>query len=208
MRVLGIDPGTEVMGFGLVHRDGSRLRHVESGALRARGPIGGRLHTLHVELMACFARATPDAVAMEDAFYRRNVRTAIRLGQAQAVVLVAAAAAGLEVAMYPPARVKQALVGNGRAAKEQVQAMVTRLLQLDAPPTPLDASDALGVAICHLQSAGRQRLAGRADSPTARSPAYPTDQPPQTRAQARLAAAIAEHQQRNRRPRRKGPDAS
>lgn len=161
MKVLGIDPGTEVMGYGLVEQRGSSVRMLETGILRARGEIGARLSTLHTQLEALIARAAPDEVAMEEVFHGRNVKTAIRLGQAQATLMLAAAGRSLEVNCYPPATVKKAVVGNGRAAKEQVQLMVKRLLRLRAEQLAelrLDATDALAVALTHLQHASRRKL--------------------------------------------------
>ena len=157
MRVLGIDPGTTVMGYGLIQRDGSRLCHLASGAIKARGKTPAqRLHSLHVELSERMDALAPDTVAVEDVFFHRNVKSAIRLGQGQAIALLVAASADLSITTYSPTKVKLATVGNGRATKEQVQAMVCRILSLDPPPTPLDITDALAVAICHAHRVRRR----------------------------------------------------
>jgi crossover junction endodeoxyribonuclease RuvC len=157
VKVLGIDPGTETLGFGLVWRDGTKLRCVEAGILHETGPLAIRLANLYGSLGELIVRLAPDEVAIEEVFYGQNIQTAIRLGQAQATALIAAARVGLTVSGYPPASVKQSLTGNGRAHKRQVQQMVCRLLALDSAPA-LDASDALAVAITHIHHSGRRRL--------------------------------------------------
>ncbi len=154
MRVLGIDPGTKVMGYGLVQREGSKIVHLASGALRGKGrTIEQRLHSLHAGLTDMFEQLQPDAVAVEEVYFHRNVKSAVRLAQAQALALVVAGAAGLPVTTYSPTKVKLAVVGNGRAHKQQVQLLVCRILSLSSAPGPLDVSDALAVAICHVHRA-------------------------------------------------------
>lgn len=152
MIVLGIDPGTEVMGYGVVASEGSCLRCVDAGVLRTTGELARRLCDLRDGLEVLFDRFAPASVAIEEVFVHKNVRTAIRLGQAQAVLFLAAGARGLAVAGYPPATVKRAVVGNGRAHKLQVRTMVGRLLGIELPTARFDATDALGVAICHAQA--------------------------------------------------------
>jgi crossover junction endodeoxyribonuclease RuvC len=176
VRIFGIDPGSVRTGFGCVDSDGSRHRLVRCGAITApqRLPFPARLHRIHTALVELIAECRPDAVAVESLFHAVNARSALQLGHARGVALLAAAQAGLEVAEYPPAEVKRAVVGFGRAEKVQVQHMVTLLLGLDAAPESLDASDALAVAICHVhlcQHESRPAIAeARADAKAARAP--------------------------------------
>jgi len=154
VRIFGIDPGSLRTGYGCVERIGSRDTLVICGSLS--GPKGAtfpdRLNAIHAGLKALIARHQPDCVAIEDIFHHRNVRSALKLGQARGIALLAASEAGLPVVSYAPAAVKRAVVGYGRAEKQQVQQMVKLLLGLAQPPTPYDAADALAVAICHLQA--------------------------------------------------------
>ncbi len=154
MRIFGIDPGSQRTGYGCVERIGRRHALVICGSLS--GPKGAsfpdRLHAIHEGLKALIARHQPDCVAIEDIFHHRNVRSALKLGQARGIALLAASEAGLPVVSYAPATVKRAVVGYGRAEKQQVQQMVKLLLGLAQPPSPHDAADALAVAICHLQA--------------------------------------------------------
>ena len=154
MRIFGIDPGSQRTGYGCVESIGRRHALVICGSLS--GPKGAsfpdRLHAIHEGLKALIARHQPDCVAIEDIFHHRNVRSALKLGQARGIALLAASEAGLPVVSYAPAAVKRAVVGYGRAEKQQVQQMVKLLLGLAQPPTPHDAADALAVAICHLQA--------------------------------------------------------
>ncbi len=152
LRVLGIDPGSGVTGFGVVDRSGAVLRHVAHGNLRLRaaGALPLRLRDLYQAVAELLVRYQPGVVAVEDVFVAVNARSALVLGQARGAALAAIGAAGLPVAEFAPARVKQALTGNGRAAKRQVQFMVTRMLGLAAQP-PADAADALAIAICCAQ---------------------------------------------------------
>jgi len=154
VRIFGIDPGSHRTGYGCIDSDGSRHRLVVCGTIAA--PAGAafpdRLAAIHDRLQALLARHRPDCVAVEDVFHARNVRSALMLGHARGVALLAATEAGLPVVAYSPAVIKQAVVGYGRAEKRQVQQMVRLLLGLDAPPSPHDVADALAVAICHLHS--------------------------------------------------------
>ena len=154
MIALGIDPGTARMGYGVVVA-GSELRAVEYGVVETRPdrPMPERLVILFDRLGELLEAHRPDVVAVEQLFFARNVTTAIAVGQARGVVLLAAARAGVPVVEYAPTEVKQAVVGFGRADKEQMQEMVRILLGLEHPPDPDDAADALAVALCHLQSA-------------------------------------------------------
>jgi len=158
---LGIDPGTAIMGYGFVDGDGRTLTVGAYGVLTTPKtmPPAERLCALHARLGELIRAHRPDAVAVESLFFNTNVRTAIAVGQARGVALLAAAQAGLSVYEYTPLQVKSAVVGYGKATKEQVQFMTTTLLRLRAVPRPDDAADALAVAICHAHSA---RLAGLA----------------------------------------------
>ena len=155
MRIFGIDPGSERTGFGCIESSGSRHRLIICGALAApaRATFPERLSVIHTGLAALLARHRPDCVAVENIFYARNVRSALKLGHARGVALLAAAEAGLPVVEYAPAEIKRAVVGYGRADKSQIQRMVKLLLGLDAAPSPHDAADALAVAICHMHRA-------------------------------------------------------
>ncbi len=152
MRVFGIDPGSDRTGYGCVETDGSRHRLVSCGAIttRASGPFPDKLATIHRGLAALLAECRPDVVAIENLFYATNVRSALKLGHARGVAMLAAVQSGAGVFEYTPAEIKRAIVGYGRAEKPQVAEMVKLLLGLDVVPTPHDAADALAVAICHL----------------------------------------------------------
>jgi crossover junction endodeoxyribonuclease RuvC len=152
VRIFGIDPGSERTGYGCIESNGSRHRLVICGFLSgpARATFPEKLKAIHAGLRELLRRHHPDCVAVEDIFYARNVRSALRLGHARGVVLLAACEANLPIAEYAPAEIKRAVVGFGRAEKAQVQQMVKLLLGLDEAPTPHDAADALAVAICHL----------------------------------------------------------
>ena len=155
MKIFGIDPGSERTGYGCVETDGRRHRLVICGALAApaSSSFPERLHVIHAGLAALLAECRPDCVAIENIFHAKNVRSALRLGHARGVALLAASSAGVPIVEYTPAEIKRAVVGFGRAEKQQVGQMVKLLLGLDAAPTPHDASDAVAVAICHIHSA-------------------------------------------------------
>jgi crossover junction endodeoxyribonuclease RuvC len=174
VKIFGIDPGSERTGFGCIESSGSRHRLIVCGAIAApaRATFPERLSVIHTGLAALLARHRPDCVAVENIFYARNVRSALKLGHARGVALLAAAEAGLSVVEYAPAEIKRAVVGYGRAEKSQIQKMVRLLLGLDALPAPHDAADALAVAICHLHrttGAVAQRMPGAKPPPPARS---------------------------------------
>lgn len=154
MRTFGIDPGSFRTGYGCVESDGSRLRLIDCGTIVVprHAAFPDKLHAIHAGLDALLAKHRPDCVAVEDVFHARNVRSALQLGHARGVALLAATQAGLPVATYSPTQIKHAVVGYGRAEKRQVQSMVKLLLGLPAPPSPHDVADALAVAICHLHS--------------------------------------------------------
>lgn len=156
MRALGIDCGTECTGYGVVELcpDG-KLVCVACGAIRlsTRDPLPQRLATVFSRIAEAIREHQPDDVAIEDVFYAVNVKSALKLGQVRGVAMVAASSAGLAVAEYAPLSIKSAVVGYGKAEKQQVQHMVTRLLNLAEIPEPPDVADALAIAICHLHTA-------------------------------------------------------
>ena len=156
MRVLGIDCGTEYTGFGIVDLEPSgKLTCCTCGAIKLspREALPLRLNRIYSRLEELIAEHQPEQVAIEDVFYALNVKSALKLGQVRGVAMLAAAMAGLQVAEYAPLTIKAAVVGYGKAEKQQVQKMVMRLLDLPEPPQPSDASDALAIAICHLHTA-------------------------------------------------------
>jgi crossover junction endodeoxyribonuclease RuvC len=163
MRVVGVDPGTARMGWGVVEGEEEPCL-VAYGTLTtpAGRPLAVRLQTLYQELRAIIARYQPDTAALEELFFARNVRTAFAVGQARGVALVVLAEAGLTVHEYSPLEVKQAVTGYGAAEKAQVQEMVRALLSLAVIPRPDDAADALAVALCHFHSARTQQLIAQA----------------------------------------------
>ena len=152
MIIFGIDPGSERTGYGCVESDGRRHRLITCGALSAppRSAFPERLQTIHTGLVALLAECRPDCVAIENIFHAKNVRSALRLGHARGVALLAASSAGVPIAEYTPAEIKRAVVGFGRAEKPQIAQMVKVMLGLEAPPSPHDAADAIAVAICHI----------------------------------------------------------
>ena len=164
MTVFGIDPGSERTGYGCIETDGRRHRLVTCGAITSppHTSFSARLLTIHVELGRLLAECRPDCVAIENLFYATNVRSALKLGHARGVAMVAAVAAGVPIAEYTPAEIKRAVVGYGRADKHQVQQMVKLLLGLTVAPTPHDAADALAAAICHVNRAEHARITGEA----------------------------------------------
>jgi crossover junction endodeoxyribonuclease RuvC len=193
MRVLGVDPGTAVVGYGVVDAPEaqgaaaalglaaglrpSSYRLVECGILqtKARDPLPARLRIIHDGITALIARHRPDAVSVESAFYGKNVRTTMVLSHARGVILLAAEEAGVPIAEYAPALVKKTLVGRGAALKSQVGFMVAQILRLKSPPTPEDASDGVALAITHLMIASRRaaffkQVTGTAGGPAVRRP--------------------------------------
>jgi len=159
MRVMGIDPGSNCTGFGIVEEIKSNLNAVHWNSVRstAKDTFPERLKHIYNELVIAMEKFSPDIVAVEDLFYATNVKTVIKLGQTRGVTLLAAANSGLQVAEYSPLQIKQSVVGYGRADKNQVQDMVTMLLRLKEKPDPFDASDALATAICHIHHDGLQQ---------------------------------------------------
>ena len=169
MRIFGIDPGSDRTGYGCVELDGSRHRLIISGAISAVGAsFPEKLLKIHTGLAVLLAECRPDCVAIENLFHSNNARSALKLGHARGVAMLAAVEAGLPIAEYTPAEVKRAVVGYGRAEKHQVQQMVKLLLGLPTLPTPHDAADALAIAICHSHAVRRfdapQRNRAKADA--------------------------------------------
>ena len=164
-RVLGIDPGLAATGYGLVEGDARRAAAVAHGAIRtpARRPRAERLHAICARVGDLIAEHRPQELAIEEPFVARNVRSALAIGEARAAVLIAAAAHAAPVFEYPPATIKAAVAGYGGAPKEQVQAMVALQLGMAGPPQPLDAADALAIALTRL--AESSSLAARAAAP-------------------------------------------
>jgi len=159
LRVLGIDPGIAIAGFGFVDKEGHKLSPVQYGSIQteAHTPQETRLRQIYESTMALLEKYKPDAMAVEKLFFNRNVTTAFAVGQARGVIMLAAAQQGVPIAEYTPLQVKQAVVGYGKAEKRQVQEMVKMLLKLSVIPKPDDVADALAIAICHAHSAVLQR---------------------------------------------------
>jgi crossover junction endodeoxyribonuclease RuvC len=152
MKILGIDPGTLVMGYGIINSDGDEIALIDFGALIGpeRSQMGERLSYLYHELLEIIQRHQPDAVAVEQPFISKNVRSAMAIGRAQAIALLAATGRGIPTYEYTPAQIKQRVANYGASSKEQIQEMVRLQLGLSEIPQPNDAADALAVAICHL----------------------------------------------------------
>ena len=161
MKIFGIDPGSDRTGYGCVETDGSRHRIILSGAIPTPrlASFPEKLLEIHARLSVLLAECRPDCVAIENLFHAVNVRSALKLGHARGVAMLAAVEAGLPVVEYTPAEIKRAVVGYGRAEKQQVQQMVKLILGLSEVPSPHDAADALAVAICHAHSAAPGHLA-------------------------------------------------
>ena len=154
MRILGIDPGYGIIGFGLVDAQRNDYRLINCGAITtpAGMDFSARLEIIYEDMRQLLEAAKPDAVAIEELFFGQNVTTGIGVAQARGVILLAIRKAGLEVQAYKPAQVKQAVVGYGNATKHQVMDMTKRLLHLQAMPKPDDAADAIAIALCHARS--------------------------------------------------------
>ncbi len=159
MIILGVDPGTAITGYGVLQSDGDALKMIAYGTITTPSTwkMPRRLEAIHRELAALIAQHQPTDAVIEKLFFSKNVRTALSVGQARGVALLAAAQAGLTIHEYTPLEIKQAVVGYGRAEKTQIQQMVKLLLQLDFVPQPDDAADALAIAICHAHSAKLKR---------------------------------------------------
>jgi crossover junction endodeoxyribonuclease RuvC len=168
VRVLGTDPGTAITGYGVVESDGDHLAALAYGVITtpAGWGLAQRLQEIYRQLRALAAEWRPESAAVEELFFSKNARTALLVGHARGVGLLALADAGLPVHEYKPAEIKQAVTGYGAAPKPQVQSMVQHLLGLAEPPSPDDAADALAVAICHVHSARWRSLTLAGDRST------------------------------------------
>ena len=154
MRILGIDPGYGITGFGLIESERGQNRLISCGAITtpAGMDFSARLEIIYEDMRQLLEVAKPDCVAIEELFFGQNVTTGIGVAQSRGVILLAIRQAGLEVFSYKPMQVKQAVVGYGNATKHQVQDMTRRILQLEAMPKPDDAADAIAIALCHGRS--------------------------------------------------------
>ena len=163
MRILGIDPGTVVMGYGVIESRDDKVALVDCGALttQTRSPIGERLSFLYNKLSEIISNSCPDAVAVEQPFVAKNAKSALAVGRAQAVAILAAANKGLPAYEYTPAQIKQSVANYGASSKEQIQEMVRLQLGLSQVPEPSDAADALAVALCHLSEIHLSNLLAR-----------------------------------------------
>ena len=179
MRVFGIDPGSERTGYGCVETDGSRHRIVICGAISspALASFPDKLHRIYSQLAIALAECRPACVAIENVFYSVNARSALKLGHARGVAMLAAVEAGLPVFEYTPAEIKRAVVGSGRADKPQVQHMIKLLLGLAEVPSPHDAADALAVAICHVHAQVPARAIGAVQPARSRATSWRTYRP-------------------------------
>lgn len=155
MIILGIDPGVAIVGYGLVHAVRGRSQSLGHGVIRtpAHTPLERRLSEIYNDLCEILDRFKPDEAAVEELFFNTNQKTAVAVGQARGVILLALEQKGVKISEYTPLQVKQAVVGYGRADKNQVMEMTKKMLQLDHTPKPDDAADALAIALCHAQSA-------------------------------------------------------
>ena len=154
MRILGIDPGYGITGFGLIEADRGRFQFLRCGAITtpAGMDFSARLEIIYEDMKKLLELSKPDAVAIEELFFGQNVTTGINVAQARGVILLAVAQAGIPLFEYKPMQVKQSLVGYGNATKHQMQDMTKRLLHLSAMPKPDDAADAVAIALCHARS--------------------------------------------------------
>lgn len=162
MIILGIDPGLATLGYACVEKNGNNFKKIDYGTIRTPADMknSNRLNKIYKELNELIEKYSPEHMAVEELFFNKNVKTAIKVGQARGVILLAGAQAELQVGEYTPLQVKQAVVGYGRASKMQVQQMVKALLSLEKIPKPDDAADALAVSICHGHSVIAQKRWG------------------------------------------------
>ena len=154
MRILGIDPGVAIVGFGVIDTERGSNRLVKCGIIStpAHTPLSSRLNSIYMDLMELIATFHPDAIAIEELFFNTNITTGISVAQARGVILLACYQSGVPVYEYTPLQVKQAVCGYGRAEKKQVMDMVRRILNLQDVPRPDDAADAVAIALCHARS--------------------------------------------------------
>lgn len=165
MRILGIDPGYAIVGYGVIDYQNTRFSVVDYGAIltEAGTPFNERLEQIYDETCAIMQKWKPEAMAIEKLFYNTNAKTVIDVGQARGVLVLAAQKNGLDIAEYTPLQVKQSVVGYGRAEKKQVQEMTKLILNLEKIPKPDDTADALAIAICHAHAGGSLFAGGRID---------------------------------------------
>ena len=165
MRIIGVDPGYAIVGWGVIDYQNTHFSVVDYGAIltEAGTPFNERLEQIYDETDAIFRRYSPQAMAIEKLFYNTNAKTVIDVGQARGVLVLAAQKHKTEIAEYTPLQVKQSVVGYGRAEKKQVQEMTKLILNLDKIPKPDDTADALAIAICHAHAAGSLFLGGKID---------------------------------------------
>ena len=158
MRIIGIDPGYAIMGWGILDLKGNKFSVVDYGSITTDAGVDAakRLQHIYAELGAIIAQYEPEEAAIEELFFNNNAKTVILVGEARGIAVLACANAGLEISEYTPLQIKQALVGYGRADKKQVQAMVKAILNLKEVPRPDDTADAVAAAICHGHSHGRR----------------------------------------------------
>jgi len=163
VRVIGVDPGSRVTGYGVIEFDGTQMVAVDYGCIKPRPtfPLSKRFAVIYDALEELISRFFPQQMAVETPFYCKSVSSAFKLSQVRGVILLAGSKANLDIYEYSPRKVKQAVVGRGSAAKRQIQRMVAEILSLDKPLPPEDASDALAVAICHLHSTTGARSYGK-----------------------------------------------
>jgi crossover junction endodeoxyribonuclease RuvC len=164
MRVMGIDPGSQVTGYGIIDCPSvSTLHYVDAGCIKtgSRHAFSERLKTIYDGISELVRKFRPDEIAFEDIFYGKNVRAAFQLGQARGAAIIAAINANLAIAFYSPASVKQAVTGHGAATKEQVQKMMSGMLHINLAGQRLDASDALAIAVCHSHRTWSERNLNR-----------------------------------------------
>lgn len=154
MRVLGIDPGIAITGYGIIEKNGNKLNPITYGCITttSKNSIDSRLKTIYTDLSQIIKEYSPDIMSIEEIFFAANVKTAITVGQARGVIILSAAISNVIIAEYTPLEIKQALTGYGHADKNQVQYMVQKLLGLTSIPKPDDIADGLAVAICHIHS--------------------------------------------------------
>ena len=160
MRIIGIDPGTLTLGYGIIDEVSGEIKHVACGALTAPSSmqLPDRLYKIYKELRKVILKYGPDAAAIEEPFVAKNARSAIAVGQAIGAATIAVSESGIPLHHYTPTQVKQSVTSYGRSGKDQVSEMVCVILNLTAPPQPADAADALAVAICHIQAQHVSRL--------------------------------------------------
>lgn len=160
MRILGIDPGFATLGYGIIELDGSRFKTIKHGAITTPSQMRmpERLKVIFSELTELIIKYEPQEASVEELFFNKNTKTALMVGQARGVIILACANMDLQIFEYTPLQIKQALVGYGRAEKKQIQIMIKNILNLEAIPKPDDTADALAAAVCHANSRKYQRL--------------------------------------------------